>query len=197
MLVSFPPICAAKHYSVTPLGAHSGLIRWVDGMTPIFTLYRKWQQRQAANPKKDKPGTAPTTKNTSPQAILRPSELFYQKLTPLLARRNIKAAPANRKEWPLDVLKEVLDTLTGNENLARFWLFAGQSAVFIQFRHSIYAFDVCFCFAAESPQDLLAKELWFVYETQHLLDLARLHVHMLDLSLRNGPWSVSKEDILR
>lgn len=104
---------SAKHYSVTPLGAHSGLIRWVDGMTPIFALYKKWQQRQASNPKKDKPGTTTTTKNTSPQAILRPSELYFQKLTPLLSKHNIKATQANRKEWPLQVLKEVLASLTG------------------------------------------------------------------------------------
>lgn len=38
----------ARHYSVTPLGPRSGLIQWVDGATPLFTLYRKWQQREAA-----------------------------------------------------------------------------------------------------------------------------------------------------
>ena len=38
----------ARHYSVTPLGPRSGLIQWVDGATPLFTLYRRWQQREAA-----------------------------------------------------------------------------------------------------------------------------------------------------
>lgn len=106
----------AKHYSVTPLGAHSGLISWVDGMTPIFVLYKKWQQRQAANPKKEKLGQTPSassTKNTPPPAILRPSELYFEKLTPLLSKHNIKATQSNRKEWPLQVLKEVLSSLTG------------------------------------------------------------------------------------
>ena len=36
----------ARHYSVTPLGARSGLIQWVDGATPLFSLYKRWQQRE-------------------------------------------------------------------------------------------------------------------------------------------------------
>ena len=39
----------ARHYSVTPLGPRSGLIQWVEGATPLFSLYRRWQQREAAN----------------------------------------------------------------------------------------------------------------------------------------------------
>lgn len=113
----------AKNYSVTPLGAHSGLISWVDGMTPIFALYKKWQQRQAANPKKEKEkSSTDNSKSTvggdksSPQAtILRPSELYFQKLTPLLNKHNIKATQGCRKEWPLSVLKEVLTELTGTK----------------------------------------------------------------------------------
>lgn len=117
----------AKHYSVIPLGPRSGLISWVDGMTPIFALYKKWQQRQASNPKKEKAVATPNstaTINTTPPIILRPSEMFYRKLTPLLAKHNLKTTD-NRKEWPLSVLKEVLAELT-----------------------------------AETPRDLLAKELW-------------------------------------
>ena len=37
---------SARHYSVVPLGPRSGLIQWVEGAMPIFTLYKKWQQRQ-------------------------------------------------------------------------------------------------------------------------------------------------------
>lgn len=37
----------ACHYSVTPLGTRSGLIQWVDGATPLFGLYKRWQQREA------------------------------------------------------------------------------------------------------------------------------------------------------
>ncbi len=38
----------ARNYSVTPLGARSGLIQWVDGATPIFHIYRKWQIREVS-----------------------------------------------------------------------------------------------------------------------------------------------------
>lgn len=37
----------ARHYSVTPLGSRSGLIQWVEGCTPLFGLYKRWQQREA------------------------------------------------------------------------------------------------------------------------------------------------------
>lgn len=102
------------------MGAHSGLISWVDGMTPIFALYKKWQQRQATSPKKEKSqvntpnNNATASKNTPPTVIQRPSELYFQKLTPLLSKQNIKATQSSRKEWPLDVLKQVLADLTGN-----------------------------------------------------------------------------------
>lgn len=38
----------ARHYPVIPLGPRSGLISWVDGTTPVFALYKRWQQREAA-----------------------------------------------------------------------------------------------------------------------------------------------------
>lgn len=42
------PRFRARHYSVTPLGTRSGLIQWVDGATPLFGLYKRWQQREAS-----------------------------------------------------------------------------------------------------------------------------------------------------
>ncbi|XP_055626781.1 serine/threonine-protein kinase Smg1 [Toxorhynchites rutilus septentrionalis] len=88
----------AEHYSVIPLGPRSGLINWVDNTIPIFSLYKKWQQREAQQ-KKDKPGS-----------VCRPSELFYQKLTSVLRAHRIKFSD-NRKDWPLSALKEVLQEL--------------------------------------------------------------------------------------
>lgn len=58
----------ARHYSVIPLGPRSGLISWVDGVVPIFALYKKWQQREAANPRKDK----------QVGVVMRPSEMYYR-----------------------------------------------------------------------------------------------------------------------
>nr|MBE5726627.1 no-on-and-no-off transient C [Cucujiformia] len=107
----------ARHYSVIPLGPRSGLINWVDGTTPVFSLYKRWQQREIAKP------STKNSVNTS-TAVLRPSELFYNKLNPLLVEHGVKNVE-NRKEWPLSVLKRVLEELM-----------------------------------AETPGDLLAKELW-------------------------------------
>ena len=38
----------ARHYGVIPLGPRSGLIQGVDGVTPLFALYKRWLQRQTA-----------------------------------------------------------------------------------------------------------------------------------------------------
>uniref|UniRef100_A0A182M5Z8 non-specific serine/threonine protein kinase n=1 Tax=Anopheles culicifacies TaxID=139723 RepID=A0A182M5Z8_9DIPT len=91
----------AEHYSVIPLGPRSGLITWVDNTVPIFSLYKKWQQREALQKKETKKGSS---------AALRPSELFYGKLTPLLQSHGMKSS-ASRREWPLPVLKQVLTEL--------------------------------------------------------------------------------------
>ena len=50
---SSTPIYRARHYSVTPLGSRSGLIQWVDGATPLFGLYKRWQQREAVQAKEN------------------------------------------------------------------------------------------------------------------------------------------------
>ena len=60
----------AEHYSVIPLGPRSGLITWVDHTVPIFSLYKKWQQREALQKKEGK--------GAGSSATLRPSELFYK-----------------------------------------------------------------------------------------------------------------------
>lgn len=89
----------AHHYSVIPLGPRSGLISWVDGVVPIFALYKKWQQREAANPKKN-----------NQFVVKRPSDMFYEKLRPLLQEHGLKASDP-RKDWPVPVLKQVLGDL--------------------------------------------------------------------------------------
>ncbi|KAL0113113.1 hypothetical protein PUN28_012373 [Cardiocondyla obscurior] len=89
----------ARHYSVIPLGPRSGLIQWVDGVTPLFILYKRWQQRECAV----------INKTGGNSTIMRPSELFYNKLTPLLKECGIGLE--NRKEWPIHVLKKVLEEL--------------------------------------------------------------------------------------
>ena len=109
----------ARHYSVIPLGPRSGLIRWVDGVTPLFGLYKRWQQREATivqnktnsnNGLVNHSGTSNSTITGNNTAqILRPSDLFYNKLTPLLKEHGITVE--NRKEWPLNILRQVLTEL--------------------------------------------------------------------------------------
>ncbi|XP_076329859.1 serine/threonine-protein kinase Smg1 isoform X2 [Tachypleus tridentatus] len=99
-------IYKARHYSVTPLGPRSGLIQWVDGATALFGLYKRWQQREAV---------AQVLKNQAagvsivPSTILRPSEVFYNKLNPILKEKGISVD--SRKEWPLSILLHVLKDL--------------------------------------------------------------------------------------
>lgn len=118
----------ARHYSVIPLGPRSGLISWVDGTTPIFALYKRWQQREAAK--------INVKSNTNPNtSVPRPSELFYSKLNPLLKEHGVKNID-NRKEWPLSVLKKVLTELmeeTPSDLLAReLWCYSINAASYWQ-----------------------------------------------------------------
>ncbi|XP_072947723.1 serine/threonine-protein kinase SMG1 [Epargyreus clarus] len=100
----------ARHYSVIPLGPRSGLISWVDNVTPLFALYKRWQNREAA---------FVSSKLNKPVNIPRPSELFYNKLTPLLKEAGISTE--NRKEWPVSILKQVLEELTAETPRDLLW----------------------------------------------------------------------------
>lgn len=121
----------AHHYSVIPLGPRSGLISWVDGVTPIFSIYKKWQQREAANPRKDKQ-----------YVVMRPSELYYNKLSTYLKEHDLKPTD-NRKDWPLSVQRRVFEELkaeTPNDLLAKeFWCTASTAA---HWRHIVRNYSV-------------------------------------------------------
>ena len=94
----------ARHYGVIPLGPRSGLIQWVEGVTPLFALYKRWLQRQAANAAQGKGDNAAAT-------VPRPSELFYNKLSPLLEADGLSADPRQRSQWPIETLRRVLNEL--------------------------------------------------------------------------------------
>ena len=42
------PAVRARSYVVLPLGRRAGLIQWVGGVTPLFTLYKEWRMRAQA-----------------------------------------------------------------------------------------------------------------------------------------------------
>ncbi|XP_077975239.1 serine/threonine-protein kinase SMG1-like isoform X1 [Styela clava] len=95
---------AARHYSVTPLGSRSGLIQWVDGATPLFTLYKKWQQRQALQ-------AAAQSESGIAKPILRPSVVYYNKLNPALKKGGVDIDKVSRKDWPNNIMRDVLNEL--------------------------------------------------------------------------------------
>ncbi|TNN43758.1 Serine/threonine-protein kinase SMG1 [Liparis tanakae] len=95
----------ARHYSVTPLGTRSGLIQWVDGATPLFGLYKRWQQREAVlQAQKD------SSQQPAVPAVPRPSELYYSRIGPALKAVGL-SLDVSRRDWPLGIVKEVLKEL--------------------------------------------------------------------------------------
>ncbi|KAH8420242.1 hypothetical protein KR009_007952 [Drosophila setifemur] len=131
----------AHHYSVIPLGPQSGLISWVDGVTPLFALYKKWQQRQPQLAQgKSGAGAGP---GAGANATRRFTDLFYSKLSPLLAKHNLTVSDP-RRQWPLAALRQVLSELsqeTPGDLLAReLWCQAANSA---EWRQSVRRFGRC------------------------------------------------------
>ena len=89
------------------MGSRSGLIQWVEGLTPLFTPYKRWQQREALAQQLKQPQTGSTA---APVPIQRPSEVYYAKLTPALKEQGISNHD-NRKDWPLATQRQVLQEL--------------------------------------------------------------------------------------
>ncbi|MBN3303880.1 SMG1 kinase, partial [Amia calva] len=98
----------ARHYSVTPLGTRSGLIQWVDGATPLFGLYKRWQQREAVLQAQKAQDSFQQPQN--PPLVPRPSELYYSKIGPALKSVGL-SLDVSRRDWPLSVMRDVLREL--------------------------------------------------------------------------------------
>ncbi|CAD6186262.1 unnamed protein product [Caenorhabditis auriculariae] len=120
------PEYTAHNYEVIPLGPRSGLIQWVEGATPLFHIYRRWQFRQ----KSLKQATTKPTETVTVGEFDRPSEIFQQKLRAAFANHKVASTVmTDRKEWPEDVLREVLQSLmqeTPKDLISReFWMRSG------------------------------------------------------------------------
>ncbi|XP_018612751.2 serine/threonine-protein kinase SMG1 isoform X2 [Scleropages formosus] len=98
----------ARHYSVTPLGTRSGLIQWVDGATPLFGLYKRWQQREAVLQAQKAQDSLQQPQNLP--MVPRPSELYYSKIGPALKVVGL-SLEVSRRDWPLSVMRDVLREL--------------------------------------------------------------------------------------
>lgn len=96
--------CAARHYSVTPLGERVGLIQWVEHTTSLFSLFRDWQQgmrerqaamqaaRDAAPPAQ--PASQPQPASTAGQPRRGPGGQTSGRPVPMPAQSAGQAAPA-------------------------------------------------------------------------------------------------------
>ncbi|KAK6476140.1 serine/threonine-protein kinase SMG1-like isoform X1 [Huso huso] len=102
------PHFQARHYSVTPLGTRSGLIQWVDGATPLFGLYKRWQQREAVLQAQKAQDSFQQPQNLP--MVPRPSELYYSKISPALKAMGL-SLDVSRRDWPLSVMRDVLKEL--------------------------------------------------------------------------------------
>ncbi|PRP88184.1 hypothetical protein PROFUN_04007 [Planoprotostelium fungivorum] len=104
----------ARKYTVIPLSHRSGLIQWVEGAPPLYSIYKNDQMRhlhlqnqlqhqiqQQQGNTKDGP---PTIKE------IRPTDQFYNKLVPALKERGVHNA-ISRRDWPIDTLEKVLAEL--------------------------------------------------------------------------------------
>eukprot|EP00094_Tigriopus_californicus_P005418 TCALIF_05224-PA protein Name:"Similar to Smg1 Serine/threonine-protein kinase SMG1 (Mus musculus)" AED:0.14 eAED:0.15 QI:0/0.66/0.5/1/0/0/4/861/3250 len=93
----------ARHYSVVPLGPRSGLIQWVRDAIPMYSLFKKWQQRQqlAHNDKKNQ--------EKRMIAFQKPSEFYCNKLYKLLKEYGVSVD--NRKAWPPAMMQTLLNEL--------------------------------------------------------------------------------------
>lgn len=94
----------ARTYSVTPIGPKAGLIQMVQGAMPLFTLYKRWQQRKT---NEVAPVPAPTVGDTKPIKPLlpKPSDVFYNKLKEFLPPH--LASSNSRSLWPKEILLKV------------------------------------------------------------------------------------------
>ena len=127
----------ARHYSVVPLGPRSGLIQWVEGAIPMYSLYKRWQQRQQSN---DAAAKKTNETTLTPTAYQKPSEAFYGKLVPLLRDKGITNLD-NRKEWPQSVMKQVHQELAAEtpKNLLsqEIWLASSDSEMWFRTAENI------------------------------------------------------------
>lgn len=94
-----------RFYSVTPISGRAGLIRWVDNVISIYSVFKAWQTRvQLAQISASGAGN---TKDTVPPPVPRPSDMFYGKIIPALKEKGIRRV-ISRRDWPHEVKRKVL-----------------------------------------------------------------------------------------
>ncbi|XP_058069212.1 uncharacterized protein LOC131218594 isoform X2 [Magnolia sinica] len=96
---------AIRYYSVTPISGRAGLIRWVDNVISIYSIFKSWQNRvQLAQLSAMGAGNV---NNATVPPVPRPSDMFYGKIIPALKEKGIRRV-ISRRDWPHDVKRKVL-----------------------------------------------------------------------------------------
>ncbi|KAI8622690.1 hypothetical protein BC830DRAFT_272313 [Chytriomyces sp. MP71] len=93
----------ARTYGVIPLGDQFGMIQWVDGVTSLFSIYKRWQLR-------DNAARSCVNAKDSSDVILRPNEQYHAKVSVALKKAGISRA-ASRRDWPASILRGVFNEL--------------------------------------------------------------------------------------
>ena len=94
------PTLSLKHKCL--LNRTPGLIQWVGGALPVYSILKKRQQRQQQLDPKAAERAA---------AFQKPTEAFYNKLYPVLRDKGV--AIENRRAWPMAVMRQVMQELIG------------------------------------------------------------------------------------
>eukprot|EP01105_Mastigella_eilhardi_P017339 TRINITY_DN3987_c0_g1_i4.p1 TRINITY_DN3987_c0_g1~~TRINITY_DN3987_c0_g1_i4.p1 ORF type:complete len:2825 (-),score=459.94 TRINITY_DN3987_c0_g1_i4:70-7503(-) len=112
----------ARNYAVIPLGPSSGLIQWVDGAVPLFTVYKEWYRsfvtgtRNAAQGGAQ--GSSPAPAPFAPQHVqVRPTDAFYAKMARVLREQRGGGTAGGRNpvvsraDWTVDAKSAVFAEL--------------------------------------------------------------------------------------
>ncbi|KAI8575271.1 hypothetical protein K450DRAFT_262519 [Umbelopsis ramanniana AG] len=109
----------ARVFAVIPISDHSGMIQWVQDASPLFALYKRWQQRENAAMIMTAAEKQVPEKHST--VITRPTEMFMEKISSALKREGLPVT-ASRRKWPKEVLKNVfleLESETPNDLLSK------------------------------------------------------------------------------
>jgi phosphatidylinositol kinase/protein kinase (PI-3 family) len=93
---------------VIPFGRRAGLIQWVHRTTTTYSLYRRWQQREASLVA-DGTGTEAAEK-VAKMILMKPTENWQSSVKKKLKEKSIPKS-VSRRHWPKEILLDVLEHL--------------------------------------------------------------------------------------
>ncbi|KAJ3081480.1 Serine/threonine-protein kinase smg1, partial [Rhizoclosmatium hyalinum] len=92
----------ARTYDIFPLGDHFGMIEWIDNVSQLFSIFKRWQMRDFA--------VRTSLSGKEGEVLQRPHEMFNTKLAVALKKHGV-ARNVSRRDWPSHVLTGVFKEL--------------------------------------------------------------------------------------